>query len=176
MFYLAQQSMIRGKEPSLVRNLLIPMKYFFCLDFRNGECILLARKLTKYLAATDFIDNHGEIFTSSQKYLPRGACEWILTHPEFVTWKNSPTSNFIALTGGRGTGKFVLASLITNSLINDPIEKNNVVYFLGVLWVKEPLTPSLILRCLISQLLCMRPDVLMRKKATYLFIYLSYTD
>jgi hypothetical protein len=136
-------------------------------DYRNGECIILARRLTKYIAAAEYIDNAASVLTNSIKYLPADGCEWILRDPLFIKWKNTDKPNFLALTGGRGTGKFVLSSFITAHLLEDTKISKSVVWFHSVLWGKEALTPTLMLRCFIAQLLRKRPDVLMRKSASF---------
>ena len=135
-----------------------------CWDKRSEECLILARKLTKYLTATNFIDNAPMVLTHSQKYLPANACGWILLDATFLKWKNGSDPNFLAILGGRNTGKFVIASFITTHLLNDPVIGKNVVWFHSVLWEVEPATPTLMLRCFIAQLLRNRPEVLMHKK------------
>jgi hypothetical protein len=90
-----------------------------------------------------------------------------LSDSRFQTWKTSPDANFLALIGGRGTGKFIVASQITNALLSDPRIDGLVLYFHAVLWEREPLDPKLILRCLISQLLRHRPEILLKKRSQF---------
>lgn len=136
-------------------------------DCLNGERVQLARKLTKIIAATDFVDNAVTLLFTSRKYLPEDGCRWILSNPIFLRWKNTSEPNFLALTGGRGTGKFILASFISTHLLEDPQIGKRVIWFYSVLWEEESLTPALILRCLIAQLLQKHPDVLARQSPPY---------
>lgn len=133
----------------------------------DGKAVRRARILTRYLKSEAFIDAHSDIFNKCQKYSPRQGCDWILSDSRFQAWKTSSVSNFLALTGGRGTGKFIVASHITNALLSDPCIDGLVLHFHAVLWENEPLDPKLILRCLISQLLRQRPDVLLEKRTRF---------
>jgi hypothetical protein len=137
-------------------------------DYLNGERVQLARKLTKIIAATDFVDNAVTLLATSRRYLPEDGCRWILSDPTFLRWKNTSEPNFLALTGGRGTGKFILSSFISTHLLEDPQIGKRVIWFYSVLWEeKESLTPALILRCLIAQLLQKHPEVLRKQSPSY---------
>lgn len=82
-------------------------------DYHNGECIILARRLTKYIAAAEYINNAASVPRAASSYLPADACEWIRKDPLFIKRKNTDEPNFLALTGGRATSKFVLSPFIT---------------------------------------------------------------
>jgi hypothetical protein len=136
-------------------------------EFRYGECQTLARKLTTYITAIDFIDNAPLVLTTSRKYLPTNACNWILSSPLFLKWMHESDPKFLAIIGGRNTGKFVLASFITTTLLDDPVIGKNVIWFHSVLWEEEPVTPSSMIRFFIAQLLRNRPDILMRRSSSF---------
>ena len=136
--------------------------------YQAGECTQLARKLIKSLSAIQFVDSARTRLLASRKYLPEDACSWIDSSSTFQSWRNDSHPNFLAIMGGRGTGKFLLSSYIAIRLMEDPIIGKQVIWFHSVLWESETLTPSLILRCLIAQLLQKRPDILAnRDRSSY---------
>lgn len=137
------------------------------VDLRTGECRVLARKLTKYISAIDYMDNVPGVLAVTRKYLPAEACAWIADHPLFQRWKDQDAPNVLALMGGRSTGKFVLSSYVTHLLLDDPNISSRTIWFHTVLWEREPLTAELVLRCFIAQLLRMRPDVLTNRPSAF---------
>ena len=100
------------------------------------------------------------------RLLPEEACAWIAQTTQFRTWigarrtsDDRPGNYVLALTGGRGTGKFLGTSYITKYML-DHEPRALVLNFSKLSWQTRPTTPHLMLKCLISELIDKRPEVL----------------
>jgi hypothetical protein len=122
-----------------------------------------------------FVRGHHEMLRHDYRFLPEEACHWLLKEPATKQWLNAslgPSSTlqpvdkrFLAICGGRGTGKFLATSYITRHLINTK-KRAVVLNFCKLSWQTSQLTPQLILKCIISELLFKKPEVFFRKIMT----------
>lgn len=48
-----------------------------------------------------------------------GTCEWLLSHPSFLEWRSSSSSEILWLRGYPGVGKSVLAKYLITSVLGN---------------------------------------------------------
>lgn len=113
-----------------------------------------------------FVSQHASMLKKDYSFIPTEACEWIIQTRTFGSWLNTaavPVNQkghaFFALTGGRGTGKFLATSYITRYLL-ETRPKALVLNYCKLSWQTQSLTPHLLLKCIISQTIERRPEVL----------------
>lgn len=129
------------------------------------KCTVFARRLcgSKGLDTNRFLADHASMLKWDYRFIPTEACAWLVKTNSFNNWKSSRTSkhSVLALTGGRGTGKFLATSYITNFLLQK--EPNTVIlHYCKFSWVTHDLTPKMVLECVLSQILQERPAVFAR--------------
>ncbi|SCV34431.1 uncharacterized protein FFB14_04898 [Fusarium fujikuroi] len=89
-----------------------------------------------------------------------GTGEWLLKSPQYLTWKSRDNS-FLWLSGNSGTGKTVLSSTVIEDIRNSSLPQLRnctVLYFYITFTDTQKQSIEAILRSLIHQLYCSRPE------------------
>ncbi|RKL38043.1 hypothetical protein BFJ72_g7505 [Fusarium proliferatum] len=89
-----------------------------------------------------------------------GTGEWLLKSPQYLTWKSRDNS-FLWLSGNSGTGKTVLSSTVIEDIRNSSLPQLRnctVLYFYITFTDTQKQSIESILRSLIHQLYCSRPE------------------
>lgn len=73
------------------------------------------REVLSWLSQIPFVRHHAR---HSESRIP-GSGEWLLDHPQYLSWKNSSNSLILLLHGIKGSGKTSLASAVVDSFLKE---------------------------------------------------------
>jgi len=89
-----------------------------------------------------------------------GTCRWVLNHPQYKDWLQSPEASFLWISGDPGSGKSVLASFLVDALAEMRRTSNlNFAYFFFKSDNLEQSSAANALQALLHQLLIHQPDL-----------------
>ncbi|KAK8131115.1 hypothetical protein PG984_007553 [Apiospora sp. TS-2023a] len=83
-----------------------------------------------------------------------GTCKWILSHPQFTSWRDETTSALLWLTGDAGCGKTILSSFLMNELEQNQADSKR--YSIGIYFcdnMNKRTNGRAVLRSLIFQII-----------------------
>ncbi|RKK16121.1 hypothetical protein BFJ66_g10822 [Fusarium oxysporum f. sp. cepae] len=89
-----------------------------------------------------------------------GTGQWLLNNPRYLNWKFQ-TSSFLWLNGNSGRGKTILSSTVIEDIRNSPLPQLRncaILYFYITFTDSQKQSLHVIIRSLISQLYCSRPE------------------
>ncbi|KAF4502574.1 ankyrin repeat L25 [Fusarium agapanthi] len=86
-----------------------------------------------------------------------GTGQWLLTNSQYLAWK-SQANSFLWVNGSSGQGKTILSSTVIEDIRNSPPRNCTILYFYITFTDSQKVSLDGILRSLINQLYCSRPE------------------
>ena len=104
---LAVRNLLEGLEAPI--NRLIDQAAVYARTLEQNRYL----EILRWLSSVPYVWHHEEY---SKNRLP-GSGNWLLDHPEFISWKGSSHSSILHLTGTVGSGKTFLSSAVIDSFL-----------------------------------------------------------